>query len=228
MTDPCLVPRCDDAPDVGQLCATHGRHLRDALGAREGLGRPGRESHGLPWAWERLRGVLAPGSADRARGASIDPAAPLNLAALDLRNAIRDTLGETWALVRDHLGLRDPEPLVLSTSVVEARHIGRDWAIVRTSAELLLRRDALAALLAHDAAGYVLGDLTALMSRAHALTPWRSDPQHIEHVPCRCMATALHDHGDVVKCWNCGVEYEPEHYQALIKVMATRFADAAP
>ncbi len=69
----------------------------------------------------------------------------------------------------------------------------------------------------------VWDELADLMSRAHALAPWRPVPTHLDGIPCRCGEVALHDHGDEVKCWRCGKSYSREQYKILVKVMARRF-----
>jgi hypothetical protein len=214
----------------GLLCDRDSRILRGMLGAEEGLD-PDHPVHGLPWAWDALAEAYpsltqAPGGG----GSSIDdPEAERLAAVLSLRADISDVLGEWVKALVEQSFLTGPD---LTVSVVQqpdaswyrragARHLS-DRLRVRRRAEWLLTH--IESLESHPAVSEAWQELADLMSRAHALAPWRPAPTHIRGVPCRCGETALHDHGDEVLCWACRKSYSREEYRVLTKVLARRFA----
>jgi hypothetical protein len=216
----------------GLLCGGDARRLLDHLGASEDP-RDEHAPHGLPWAWEHLGQFVEPSPHPGAVGGSGELQVPISLAVVDLRNEIRDWLGTTTADLMERLDRVGPVGVTLTTDYRE-RHIGVDWHIVRRCAAWLLAQgESLAAGagipdedVAAEAVRGVWQGAADLMSRAHALAPWRPAPTHIDGVPCRCGELSLHHHGDVIKCWNgaCGVTYTREQYETLTVVLARRFA----
>jgi len=229
----CPAEHCDQPPADGLACGQHGRRLRDHLGAREGLGEPGCESHGLPWMWSHLRGAYPSIAGWKTPGATgpADREAERLAAVVGLRADIRDWLGSVAADLAERLERAGP-PHVRLTTDYRRRHVGRDVDVVRgsarwllTHADALLTGQGLPEDVAAEMVGLLLGQADDLASRAHALAPWQPVPTAIDGVPCRCMARALHDHGDQVTCWSCGRSYTREEYTVLCKVLARRFAD---
>ena len=267
--DHCLGCAPAEAVD-GLLCQTDGRWFRDWLGEREGLGREGRESHGLAWAWEHL-GVAYPRlsvgpDTGRSGGSVVDREAEKLAAVVSLRSDIAQWLGSVTADLSERIKLPPPAGVFVTTDyrsrcvglpaageAVDNSLAGRDWRLVKRCQDWLLRHvDPLlagAGIEAHpgvegdvaraadafdrraDSVRLLWGQLGAsvpdggadLMSRAHALAPWRPRPTRIDGIPCRCGQCALDDMGDRVKCEKCGATYTWEHYQRLVKVLARRF-----
>lgn len=216
----------------GLLCTYCSRRLRDHLGDRDGPEGP----HGLAWAWENLA-VAYPtiaGTSDNPGGRSTvhDREAERLASVISLRDDIRDWLGSVVADIAERTGLVGPEGVQLTTDH-RRRHVGCDWHIVRRSQSWLLAHaeqlESATGIPDSDSAAesvVLLWDQAGdLMSRAHALAPWRPEPTHIDGVPCRCHAVNLHHHGDEVKCWTCGRAYTLEQYGVLCKVMARRFEE---
>jgi hypothetical protein len=196
----------------GLLCDRDSRILRGMLGAEEGLD-PDHPVHGLPWAWEHLAVAYpsltqAPGGG----GSSIDdPEAERLAAVLSLRSDIAERLLYWTFAVMNASGRAGPE--IPATERLSVR---------RCAPFLLAQAEVLEVDLQVAAAWQELADL---MSRAHALAPWRPAPTQIQGIPCRCGAMALHDHGSEITCWACRTSYDREHYRALTVVFARRFAD---
>jgi hypothetical protein len=224
----------------GLTCHQDSRRLRDHLGEREGI-RPHRREceaprgqdcecpdppHGLAWAWDHLTAahplVASPAPSDGSTGkrAISDPEAERLAAVLALRDEIRDVLGSWAATVAERIGGAGPLGVTVHTNPQHERHVGPDRVIVRNCQTWLLRN--IASVEGHESVRELSEELAGLMSRAHALAPWRPAPTHLDGIPCRCGACALHDHGDEVKCWACGLSYTPEHYETLCKVLAYR------
>lgn len=240
---PTDCPGCRPAQaEEGLTCRTHSRRLRDHLGAREGI-RPHRKDcetpdscecpdppHGLAWAWDHLAVAypMVTGQAftDSGNGKRPvpDPEAEKLAAVISLRDEMRDVLGAWAADVAERLRMAGPPDVQLTTSPHKDRHVGVDRRIVRNCQAWLLRQ--VASVEGHESVRALHADLADLMSRAHALAPWRPEPTGIDGVPCRCGACTLHDHGDEILCWNCGSSYTREHYDTLVKVMKHRFAEA--
>ncbi len=204
----------------GLLCSACSRRLRDHLGARERPEGP----HGLPWAYDHLAAahpyIATPAATEGGSGkrAISDPEAERLANLVALRAEIRDTLATLTADVAEVAGLSGPADVEVFT---DRPPIGPDRLVVRRCCDWLLRRvDSLEASPAVVDAWDALG---LLMSRAHALAPWRPAPTLIDGVPCRCMAFDLHHHGDEVKCWACARAYSLDEYAVLVKVMARRF-----
>lgn len=219
---------------AGFLDSGCSRRLRDHFGERENPDGP----HGLAWAWENLL-IAYPAIA----GMSDSPGGHTNVhdreaerlaSVIALRDEIRDWLGSVTADLAERTDQAGPEGVQLTTDHHQ-RHIGRDWHIVRRSQAWLLAHveqlESATGIPDPDSAAesvLLLWDQAAgLMSRAHALAPWRPEPTHIDGVPCRCHAVNLHHHGDEVKCWTCGRPYTLEEYAVLCKVMARRFTETA-
>lgn len=235
----------------GLICGGHSRRLRDHLGAREGLrlhraactARDDRAScecpeapHGIAWAWSALTSahpIVASSAAGDGRSARTvgDPEAERLSAVLALRTEIRDTLGSWCADVADRTGLVGPAGVTVSTSAPPAatgdHGLGgsADRRIVNRCEDWLLRQ--IAAVEGHESVADLYAELADLMSRSHALAPWRPAPTRVSGIPCRCMATALYDHGDEIKCWACGSSYTHEEYERLCKVLAARYGATA-
>jgi hypothetical protein len=207
--------------DRGLLCARCADHLEGFLGAQEGLGEEGREVHGLPWAYDHLEHAYpslsqAPGGG----GSSIEDAEAERLAAVvSLRADIHDVLAAWTDAVADHLNLLGRPDWSAGTAGADPE--ARRRLRVRRRAEWLLAHAD--ALHAHPAVAEAWQELADLMSRAHALAPWRPAPTHIDGVPCRCQALALHDHGSEILCWSCRRSYSREEYRILTAVLARRF-----
>ena len=204
----------------GLICNRCHRGLTDALGAREGLGDPGRESHGLPWVWDRLWGALVPsaGSTD-GRGMG-DPGSPLNLTAHDLIADIRDVLGSWCAEVKERHGMAGPPDVYVFT---DRRPFPRDGrVVVRRCSAWLLRQVAL--LEVNPGVGEAVSELEDLMRRGHALVPWRPAPTVVPGVPCRCASVgSIHDYGTERRCWRCGRSWTDEEWRIWTVVLARRF-----
>ncbi len=92
----------------------------------------------------------------------------------------------------------------------------------RSAAFLLVQAEALAG---HPEVATAWQELADLMSRAHALAPWRPAPTKLEGIPCRCGAVELHDHGGEILCWACRRSLTLEEYRVATVVFARRFAD---
>jgi hypothetical protein len=216
----------------GLLCDGCARRLLDNLGARENP-RDEHAPRGLPWAWEHLGQFITPSPHPGAVGGTGDLQVPIALGVVDLRNYIRDWLGSTTAELAERLGMSGPPGVTLSTDW-RVRHIGQDWHIVRRCASWLVKQgESLTSgariedeEVAAEAVRLTWVEAADIMARAHALAPWRPAPTHIDGVPCRCEALALHDHGDCVKCWVCLRTYSRDEYRILVKVMARRFITA--
>jgi hypothetical protein len=150
----------------------------------------------------------------------------LSIPVLSLRDEIRDTLASWTADVMDRWRLAGPPGVGVYTDRPPVGPPGltrdaRDRLIVmRCASWLLAQAEPFAA---HEAVAVAYTELSALLTRAHQLAPWRPAPTLIDGVPCRCMATALHDHGDDgIVCWRCGVTYTRDSYQRLLKVLDHR------
>lgn len=225
MTALCAAETCDSEPSRGLLCPTHHRRLSDALGAREGIGEPGRESHGLPWlwshlaaAWPSLSSLPAPGG----RAHVGDPEAERLTAVLGVRDDIRDTLASWTADTADRHRMAGPIGVRCFT---DRPPVGTDRLVVLRCAAWLLRNVEL--LECHASVPELLAELEDLMSRGHALAPWRPAPTLVQGIPCRCgVVGAIHDHGDLRKCWRCGKSYTAEEWRILTVVLARRFDPA--
>lgn len=238
---PCTcVVDCPDHPDhcpgcapfeasFGLLCTGDARRLLDHLGASE---NPQDENapHGLPWAWEHLGQFVEPAvRPGDSTGGSGELQVPISLSVIDLRNEIKDWLGTTAAELMERLDGIGPPGVVLTTDYRE-RHIGVPWQIVRRSAQWLLAQgESLAAGagipdedVAAEAVRSVWQGAGDLMSRAHALAPWRPAPTHIDGIPCGCGLVALHDHGDEIRCHGCRRSYSREQYRILTVILARR------
>lgn len=204
----------------GLLCGRCHRRLADCLGAREGLGQPGRESHGLAWIWENLTAahpIVASSSGGIPGPRAIDdPEAERMVAVVSLRADIRNVL-LSWCMdIADRTGLAGPV-----VGFEESR-----IKVLRAQAWLLAN---LPSLEACPGAPDAVRELTELHSRGHAMNPWRQSPTRVEWLPCRCgKVGTIHDHGDLMKCWACGAEYLPEHAARLQQVMAKRFGEEVP
>lgn len=205
----------------GLLCDQDGRHLAGFLGAEEGLD-PEHPVHGLPWAYDHLEHAYpslsqAPGSG----GSSIEDAEAQRLAhVVDLRKDMHDVVTSWVEAVSEHMdwiGPYLPDPPAGLTP--DARRRLR----LRRRAEWLLSHPD--ALHSHPAVAEAWQELADLMSRAHALAPWRPAPTHLDGIPCRCGATELHDHGDEILCWACRRSLTREEYRVATVVFARRFAD---
>lgn len=196
----------------GLLCDRCSRHLRGFLGAEEGLD-PEHPVHGLPWAWDYMEHAYpslsqAPGGGG---GSVDDPEAERLAAVVSLRADIHDVLESWMFMLAEHLSLAGP-----------ARQRDQRTRVRHCAGWLLAHIEALEA---SEAAELAWQELADLMSRAHALAPWRPAPTRIDGVPCRCGAKALYDHSDQVKCWHCGYAMDREQYRVLTTVYARRFAD---
>lgn len=200
----------------GLLCSTCSRRLRGFLGAEEGLGEPGRESHGLPWAWEHLEHAYPSLSQAPGKGGSSvdDPEAERLAAVVSLRADVAERL-LFWTLA------------VMNAS----RRAGPDIPAperlaVRRCATWLLGQ--VETLESHPDVAVAWQELADLMSRAHALAPWRPVPTEVRGIPCRCGALALHDHGAEYVCWACRWVFTPEQFRVWVRVLAHRFGDQVP
>jgi hypothetical protein len=241
-TPPCTCTReCPDheghCPGCLPVEATHGlicdrdsRILRGFLGAEEGLD-PDHPVHGLPWAWEHLENAYpslsqAPGGG----GSSVDdPEAERLSAVLSVRFDVHDVLAAWVEAVADHAGLAGPDLTVHlqhDRDSTGARRLAWITRVRRRTAWLLTHVEALES---HEAVAEAWQELADLMSRAHALAPWRPAPTEIRGIPCRCGAFSLHDHGDEVKCWSlsCRWSFSRAEYAVWVKVLARRFGDQA-
>jgi hypothetical protein len=209
--------------DRGLLCARCADQLEGFLGAQEGLGEEGREVHGLPWAYDHLEHAYpslsqAPGGG----GSSIEDAEAERLAnVVSLRADIHDVLAAWTDAVAD--GLAGPD-LTLGITATPATILEKARRIRtrRRAAWLLAHADALHA---HPAVAEAWQELADLMSRAHALAPWRPAPTKLEGIPCRCGALALHDYGTEVQCAACRWNFSRETYGIWVKVLGRRYDD---
>lgn len=204
----------------GLLCRRCAQRLEDFLGASEGLAEPGEEPiHGLPWAYDHLANAYpsltqAPGGG----GSSIEDAEAQRVAAVvSLRADMHDRL-EAWVdLMAEHLNRSGPD---------FSRRAGLFGQRLRTihRARWLLAQAA--ALEAHEAVAEAWQELADLMSRAHALAPWRPAPTRLDGSLCRCGAVgALHDYGTEVVCTHCRRNYSREEYRVMSTVFGRRYAD---
>lgn len=207
-------PGCLPAPaDRGLLCSSDSRRLRGFLGAEEGLD-PEHPVHGLPWAWDALGDAYpslsqAPGGG----GSGVDdPEAERASSVISVRADIAERLLYWTFAVMNSTGLAGPD--VPAPQRLSVR---------RSAAFLLVQAEALET---HPEVSNAWDELADVMSRAHALAPWRPPPSHLKGIPCRCGELSLHHHGDVIKCWSgaCGRVYSAEEYAVLTKVLAHRFA----
>jgi len=199
----------------GNLCGRCSRQLRGCLGAEEGMD-PDHPVHGLPWAYDHLEDAYPSLSQASGNGGGSGPAdreAQRLAVVLSVRADIHDVLASWVADVAEHGGL-----IGLSARVL--RGLPARLRVARHAAWLLARVEALEA---HPAVADAWEELGDLMSRAHALAPWRPAPTHLDGIPCRCGEMGLHDHGDEVKCWRCGHAYSREEYRVLTVILARRF-----
>lgn len=210
--------------DRGLLCARCADHLEGFLGAQEGLGEEGREVHGLPWAYDHLEHAYpslsqAPGGG----GSSIEDAEAERLAnVVSLRADIHDVLGAWADAVADATGLSGPRSTRTIDDAISAVMTGHRWRMRQRAQWLLAHAPALHA---HPAVAEAWQELADLMSRAHALAPWRPAPTKLEGIPCRCGALALHDYGTEVQCAACRWNFSPETYGIWLKVLGRRYED---
>lgn len=211
--------------DRGLLCARCADHLEGFLGAQEGLGEEGREVHGLPWAYDHLEHAYpslsqAPGGG----GSSIEDAEAERLAnVVSLRADIHDVLGAWSDAVSDKAEMLGPDLMAALTAIQMRTPAAAHRLRVRRRAEWLLAHAD--ALLAHPAVAEAWQELADLMSRAHALAPWRPAPTKLEGIPCRCGALALHDYGTEVQCAACRWNFSRETYGIWLKVLGRRYED---
>ena len=232
----CAALHADEPTDAldGLLCRNHGWRLRDLLGAREGLGEPGREHHGLPWMWEHLEQAMPSLTQGQGSGGGSwvrDREAEQLASVIALRADIRDWLGEVAADLMKRLPAAGPAKVRLSTSVTSRRYRGADWDVVQRSATwLLAQADALLSGrglpedVARAAVAATLDTASQLASRAHALAPWRPAPTVIEGIPCRCGSVgSVHDYGDYRICQGCSRKYDDHEWDVLMAVLSRRF-----
>lgn len=210
--------------DRGLLCARCAQILEGFLGGQEGLGEEGREVHGLPWAYDHIENAYPSLSqAPSSGGSSIEDAEAERLAnVVSLRADIHDVL-QAWAdAVADESRMDRPgsQPALVSRGI----KLGTAQRYrVRRRAEWLLAHAE--ALHSHPAVAEAWQELADLMSRAHALAPWRPAPTQLVGIPCRCGALALNDYGDQVMCTACRWSFTPETYRIWTKVLGRRYED---
>lgn len=251
--------------DLGLLCTRDVQHMEGFLGAEEGLGEPGEEVHGLPWAWEHLQSAYpslsqAPSSGGRS-GTYADPEAERLAAAVSIRDDIHGTLAEWVQTLTEQAGLAGPNLTITLAAAnpddvrtyVQGVQVRRyaDWLLRNiepllsgagvTASELDVAamlvpgegridpsgetpEQHLAELRARQVVA-VWDELADLMTRAHALAPWRPAPTKLDGALCRCGASELHDHGDEIVCWACRRSLTREEYRVATVVFARRFAD---
>lgn len=137
-------------------------------------------------------------------GYTKEPPAPVNLARVDLLRDLDDTMSswlEAWCA---HRGLRGPD-------VYELRYACRylaSWLDELASWEPV--RD-------------MWDELSLLMSRAHALAPWRQQARACDGVPCPdCGHTRLVVYGgdDLVTCRGCGTTMHRDEYTRWTRIIA--------
>lgn len=137
-------------------------------------------------------------------GASRDVPAPVNLARLDLLRDIDDTMSgwlEAWCA---HRGLRGPDRYELAYA---CRYL-ESWLDDLTRWEPV--RD-------------MWDEISTLMSRAHALAPWRRQARRCHGVPCPdCGDAALvvYDGDNLVTCRRCGAALHRDEYARWTRVIA--------
>ncbi len=209
--------------DRGLLCGRCAQRLEGLLGAEEGLAEPGAEIHGLPWAYDALQDAYPSLSqAPSSGGSSIEDAEAERLSSVvSLRADIHDVLAAWAEAIAEQAGLLGGRIIIRPD-----RKTGRALdprARMRRRAEWLLAHGDV--LHAHPAVAEAWQELADLMSRAHALAPWRPAPTKLEGIPCRCGAVELHDHGDEILCWACRRSLTREEYRVATVVFARRFAD---
>lgn len=121
--------------------------------------------------------------------------------------------------------LRHIEPLLAGTGVAPS---DLDVAAMLSPGEGMLEQDTpeqdLADLRARQVVA-VWDELGELMSRAHALAPWRPVPTKLEGIPCRCGALALHDYGTEIQCSACRWNFSRETYRIWTVVLGRRYED---
>jgi hypothetical protein len=218
--------------DRGLLCARCAQILEGFLGGQEGLGEEGREVHGLPWAYDHLEHAMPSLSqAPSSGGSSIEDAEAERLAnVVSLRADIHDVLAAWVDAVAEVTGLQGPDltvPVKKPPSgswfrSPEARNAAQRWHGRRRAEWLLAHAEALHS---HPAVAEAWQELADLMSRAHALAPWRPAPTQLVGIPCRCGALALNDYGDQIMCTACRWSFTPETYRIWTKVLGRRYED---
>ena len=219
--DDCEVedcPGCQPRRAVrGRLCAHCAHHLEDWLSND----MPEPDWHQQPADQRRpIRASLAyavqcvdtaidrgiPGIAydgDRV-GTTKAPPAPVNLARLDVLRDIDDTMSswlEAWCA---HRGLRGPDTYELTYA---CRYLD-SWI------------DELAAW---EPVRDMWDEIRMLMSRAHALAPWRQLVKVCDGVPCPdCGHTRLVVYGgdDLITCRRCGATLHRDEYTRWVRVIA--------
>lgn len=171
-------------------------------------------AQGLVWARWHVeycidRGITAVAYDLDRTAATREPPTPVNLARLDWLRDTDDVVSswlEAWCA---HRGLAGPERYELRTA---CGYLGSwideiaDW----------------------DPVADMWDELARLMSRAHALAPWRAAARHCQGVPCPDCGRAelvVYDGEDTVTCRHCGTRLHRDEYTRWVAMLAD---DARP
>lgn len=137
-------------------------------------------------------------------GISKTPPTPVNLARLDLIRDIDDTVSSWLDAWCDHRGLTGPDRYELRTA---CGYLGSWINEIATWEPIADMWD----------------ELATLMSRAHALAPWKREAHRCNGVPCPdCGTTELmvYDGDDVVTCRHCSITFHRDEYARWVTVLA--------
>lgn len=218
--DDCEVEDCPGCQPrravLGLLCATCVRHLEDWLSNdvadpdwyTQPADRRREIRSSLAWAVHCVdtaidRGITGIAYDGDRVGVTKAPPAPVNLARLDVMRDIDDTMSswlEAWCA---HRGLRGPDTYELTYA---CRYLA-SWI------------DELAAW---EPVRDMWDEIQQLMSRAHALAPWRQQARRCEGVPCPDCGQpnlVVYDGDDLVTC-RCGVTLHRDEYTRWVRVIA--------
>ena len=167
----------------------------------------------LTWAREAVTIAAGDGlhgiAYDVDRVSSGDTPAPVNLSRLVLLAEIDDTVGSWLGYWVSERGLRGVDHFELAYA---CRYLS-SW---------------IDQLVEWEPIGDFWDELADLVSRAHAIAPWRRERRSCANVPCvECARTALFVYGgdDFVTCVECGYLLSLDEYERWVRIVAD---DAKP
>ena len=202
---------------LGRLCARCAYRLEDWLS--NDVAEPGWYSQpagqrreirsSLAWAAHCVddaidRGIVGIAYDGDRIGYTKEPPAPVDLARVDLLRDLDDTMSswlEAWC---SHRGLRGPD-------VYELRYACRYLA------------SWLEELATWEPVRDMWDELSLLMSRAHALAPWRQQARACDGVPCPDCGQpnlVVYDGDDLVTCRRCGATLHRDEYTRWTRIIA--------
>jgi ribosomal protein S27E len=190
----------------GLLCGTCHRQILDWLGHREP------EVHGLRWVVDWLSENLEPGRAGRRQDnrkatlRSNQQRAPLDMAVFVARQEIHDSVTGFLRVAMEDLDRAGPAQYTISGML---RWLDAQLAEVEQ----------------HDFIAAMWQEWSDLMSRSHAVAPWRADPRRLVGVPCPgCHRRTLVIFGGEIdaRCTTCRTVILHQHYGLWVQIVAAQ------